>query len=440
MDKNKFALTPPMGWNSYDYYDTTVNEEQIKANADFMAANMKEFGWEYVVIDIEWFAHGAGSQRDKYQYIPFNDLEMDEYGRLLPDPERFPSSANGAGFKPLADYIHALGLKLGIHIMRGIPRDAAHRHLPVKGTAATANEIADPSSICRWNPDMYGVRNMPEGQAYYDSILELYAQWGVDFIKCDDICNTNMYPHDPYSARHEIEMLAKAIRKCGRSIVLSLSPGPALIEEAWHYETYANMWRITDDFWDDWRLLKDMFHRCELWQKHVSEGCFPDCDMLPVGQLGKGFGAERSSNFTPDEEHTMLTLWCLFGSPLMIGGELTKMDDRRMKLLTNREVLAMLTPECKPWQICRDDEKAIWRAANEKTGQKYFALFNLNEEEKVLSVELQAAGMDEGCKLTELWTGAAAEVSGGKLQITIPAHGCAVFGGVSSVTKGDTLS
>lgn len=440
MDKNKFALTPPMGWNSYDYYDTTVNEEQIKANADFMAAHMKEFGWEYVVIDIEWFAHGAGSQRDKYQYIPFNELEMDEYGRLLPDPERFPASANGAGFKPLADYIHALGLKLGIHIMRGIPRDAAHRHLPVKGTAATANEIADPSSICRWNPDMYGVRNMPEGQAYYDSILELYAQWGVDFIKCDDICNTNMYPHDPYSARHEIEMLAKAIRKCGRSIVLSLSPGPALIEEAWHYETYANMWRITDDFWDDWRLLKDMFHRCELWQKHVSEGCFPDCDMLPVGQLGKGFGAERSSNFTPDEEHTMLTLWCLFGSPLMIGGELTKMDDRRMKLLTNREVLAMLTPECKPWQICRDDEKAIWRAANEKKGQKYVALFNLSEEEKVLSVELQAAGMDEGCKLTELWTGAAAEVSGGKLQITIPAHGCAVFGDVASVTKGDALS
>lgn len=433
MDKNKFALTPPMGWNSYDYYDTTVNEEQIKANADFMAAHMKEFGWEYVVIDIEWFAHGAGSQRDKYQYIPFNELEMDEYGRLLPDPERFPSSANGAGFKPLADYVHALGLKLGIHIMRGIPRDAAHRHLPVKGTTTTANEIADPSSICRWNPDMYGVRNLPEGQAYYDSILELYAQWGVDFIKCDDICNTNMYPHDPYSARHEIEMLAKAIQKCGRSIVLSLSPGPALIEEAWHYETYANMWRITDDFWDDWRLLKDMFHRCELWQKHVSEGCFPDCDMLPVGQLGKGFGAERSSNFTPDEEHTMLTLWCLFGSPLMIGGELTKMDDRRMKLLTNREVLAMLTPECKPWQICRDDEKAIWRAANEKTGQKYVALFNLGEEEKVLTVELRAAGMDESSKLTELWTGAAAEVSDGKLQLCIPAHGCAAFGDVSSV-------
>ncbi len=440
MDKNKFALTPPMGWNSYDYYDTTVNEEQIKANADFMAANMKEFGWEYVVIDIEWFAHGAGSQRDKYQYIPFNELEMDEYGRLLPDPERFPSSANGAGFKPLADYVHALGLKLGIHIMRGIPRDAAHRHLPVKGTATTANEIADPSSICRWNPDMYGVRNLPEGQAYYDSILELYAQWGVDFIKCDDICNTNMYPHDPYSARHEIEMLAKAIQKCGRSIVLSLSPGPALIEEAWHYETYANMWRITDDFWDDWRLLKDMFHRCELWQKHVSEGCFPDCDMLPVGQLGKGFGAERSSNFTPDEEHTMLTLWCLFGSPLMIGGELTKMDDRRMKLLTNREVLAMLTPECKPWQICRDEQKAIWKATNEKTGQKYVALFNLGEEEKVLSVELQAAGVDESSKLTELWTGAAAEVSDGKLQLSIPAHGCAVFGDVSSVTKRDTLS
>ena len=258
MNKNDFAVTPPMGWNSYDYYDTTVNEEQVKENAEYMAANLKEFGWQYIVVDIEWYAHGAGSQRDRYQYIPFSKLEMDEFGRLLPDPERFPSSVNGAGFKPLADYIHGLGLKFGIHIMRGIPRIAAHEHMPVKGANVTADVIANPSSICGWNPDMYGVRDMAEGQLYYDSLLELYAQWGVDFIKCDDICNTNLYPHNPYSGRHEIEMLAKAIQKCGRKIVLSLSPGPALIDKAWHYETYANMWRITDDFWDDWRLLKDM--------------------------------------------------------------------------------------------------------------------------------------------------------------------------------------
>lgn len=431
-DKNKFAVTPPMGWNSYDYYDTTVNEEQVRANADYMAAHLKEYGWQYIVVDIEWFAHGAGSRRDEYQYIPFNELEMDEYGRLLPDPERFPSAAGGAGFKPLADYIHSLGLKFGIHIMRGVPRIAAHRHIPVKGTECTAAHIADPSSICGWNPDMYGVRSLPEGQAYYDSLLELYAQWGVDFIKCDDICNTNIFPHKPYSARTEIEMLAKAIQNCGREIVLSLSPGPALIDKAWHYETYANMWRITDDFWDRWELLRDMFSRCELWQSHVSEGCYPDCDMLPLGYLGKGFGHERITNFTRDEQRTMMTLWCIFGSPLMIGAELTRLDAPTLALLTNREVLRMLTPACKPRQLCLNDEKSVWKAYNEKENIRYAALFNLGGEEAELSMRLEDADMDGVGALTELWSGRTAETADGILRVTIPAHGCAVFGTIRS--------
>ncbi len=425
MDKNQFAKTPPMGWNSYDYYDTTVNEEQVRANAEYMAKNLKEFGWEYVVVDIQWYAHGAGTQRDKHQYIPFSKLEMDEYSRLLPDPNRFPSSVNGAGFKPLADYIHSLGLKFGIHIMRGIPRAAAHEHTKVKGTNLTANEIAIPNSICWWNPDMYGVTNTPEGQAYYDSIFELYAQWGVDFIKCDDICRL-----DQPAARYETEMLAKAIEKNGRPMVLSLSPGPAKIDWAWHYETYANMWRITDDFWDNWRLLKDMFHRCEIWQKHVYEGCYPDCDMLPLGYLGKGFGEERMTRFTKDEQRTMMTMWCLFGSPLMLGCEMTKIDDWTLSLLTNKEVLAMLTPKCVPHQICLNDKKAIWTAHNEETGASYVALFNLGDEEAEVSVawkDLQIG--DAPASMTELWTKGSAYVDAdGMLKVTLPAHASVVYG------------
>lgn len=425
MDKNQFAKTPPMGWNSYDYYDTTVNEAQVRANAEYMAKNLKEFGWEYVVVDIQWYAHGAGTQRDKHQYIPFSKLEMDEYSRLLPDPNRFPSSVNGAGFKPLADYIHSLGLKFGIHIMRGIPRAAAHEHTKVMGTNLTANEIAIPNSICWWNPDMYGVTNTPEGQAYYDSIFELYAQWGVDFIKCDDICRL-----DQPAARYETEMLAKAIEKNGRPMVLSLSPGPAKIDWAWHYETYANMWRITDDFWDNWRLLKDMFHRCEIWQKHVYEGCYPDCDMLPLGYLGKGFGEERMTRFTKDEQRTMMTMWCLFGSPLMLGCEMTKIDDWTLSLLTNKEVLAMLTPKCVPHQICLNDKKAIWTAHNEETGASYVALFNLGDEEAEVSVawkDLQIG--DAPASMTELWTKGSAYVDADSmLKVTLPAHASVVYG------------
>ncbi len=427
--KNTFAHWPPMGWNSYDYYDTTVNEEQVRANGDYMAKHLKDYGWEYIVVDIQWYAHGAGSRREKFQYIPFSELEMDEFGRLLPDPVRFPSSVGGAGFGPLAEYIHSLGLKFGIHIMRGIPRSAAHGHMPVKGTQITADEIADPSSICGWNPDMYGVRHCPEGQAYYDSLLGLYADWGVDFIKCDDICNTNLYPNHPYSARHEVEMLAEAIKKCGRKIVLSLSPGPALIEQAWHYETYANMWRITDDFWDRWDLLKNMFRRCELWQSHVSVGNYTDCDMLPIGMLGKGFVQERSTGFTREEQYTMMTLWCIFGSPLMIGAELTRLDDWTLSLLTNRDILNLLSPECRSRQVCLDEKKAVWKACNQRTNMRYGAFFNLSDGESVMEIDPVSVGMGEGMKLKELWTGKEMIVGQEKLRIGLSAHGCAVYGG-----------
>lgn len=420
-NKNDFAPTPPMGWNSYDYYDTAVNEEQVKANADYMAAHLRQHGWEYIVVDIQWYAIGAGSRRDEYQYIPFGEVAMDEYSRLLPDPSRFPSSADGAGFKPLADYIHGLGLKFGIHIMRGIPRIAAHRHCAVKGTEVTANDIAIPSSVCPWNPDMYGVKDTPAGQAYYDSLMELYASWGVDFIKCDDICR-----YDQPSCRDEVRMLAAAIRRCGRPIVLSLSPGPAIIDQAWYYETHANMWRITDDFWDNFDLLKNMFYRCELWQEHVSPGCYPDCDMLPIGRLGRGFGHEWTSNFTMDEARTMMTLWCLFGSPLMIGAELTLLDEDTLSLLTNDDLLAMLPPSVKPRQLSRDGEKAIWRADDPAADAHYVALFNLDEERQELSVSLEELGYGQQVSLTELWTGES-RTAQRVISENIAPHACAVY-------------
>lgn len=302
----------------------------------------------------------------------------------------------------------------------------------------TADQIANPSSICGWNPDMYGVRNTPEGQAYYDSLLELYASWGVDFIKCDDICNTNLYPNDPFSGRHEIEMLAKAIQHCGRSIVLSLSPGPALIEHAWHYEKYANMWRITDDFWDHWDLLKDMFHRCELWQNHISEGCWPDCDMLPLGTLGKGFGEERATRFTPEEQKTMMTLWCIFGSPMMLGAELTLLDQETLALLTNREVLHLLNSDCHARQIRLDDDCAVWAAKDAKTGDGYAALFNLSDETATVSVQLEelteTLGLSENDEdstvsvtLHDLWSGCDTNTTGTTLSSELITHACVIW-------------
>ena len=363
-----------MGWNSYDYYNTSVTEADVKANADYMAKHLKGFGWEYIVVDIAWYYNEAEDERDQFQYIPFAKVEMDEYSRLYPDPKKFPSSKGGKGFAPLAEYVHSLGLKFGIHIMRGIPRRSAYMRTKIKGTNVTANKIANPNSICFWNPDMYGVNPKAEGaQEYYDSLLELYASWGVDYIKCDDICRM-----DAASSKDEIKMLHNAIEKCGRKIVLSLSPGPAILDEQDFYHENANMWRITDDFWDRWELLLDMFDRCRKWQPYVKEGGYPDCDMLPLGKLSKGFGSERDTNFTLDEQKTMMTLLCIFRSPLMIGAELTKLDANTMEILTREPLYRMLKEVTASEEAVKEDDYIIWKAESE--AKKYYAVFNISND------------------------------------------------------------
>ncbi len=418
-----------MGWNSYDYYDTAVTEADVRRNAEVMHEKLQRFGYEYIVIDISWYVkHAAVLRPEGIQYTPFDDLAMDEYSRLFPDPDRFPSSRDGAGFKPLADYIHSFGLKFGIHIMRGIPRAAAHLHMKVKGSDLTADRVADPSSICAWNPDMYGVKNCPEGQAYYNSIIELYASWGVDFIKCDDICDSFLYK-ERFTGWYETEMLHRAIEKCGRPIVLSLSPGPAHIDRAWFYHKNANMWRITDDFWDNWSLLKPMFRRCEMWQDHVKEGGFPDCDMLPVGRIGRVFGEERMSRFTMDEQRTMMALWCLFRSPLMIGAELSLLDSETEKLLTNEGLLSCMKRGSKGEQIFLDSNEAVWKNENGETGEIRIGFFNLTEESRTIGVcakeiSNRLIGKEP---LTELFGEADAAFESGWLRVQVPAHGVRIY-------------
>lgn len=411
MDHKSAAPRPPMGWNSYDYYDTAVTEADVRKNAAVLAQRLRAFGWEYVVVDIQWYAHRPDRLRERYQYIPFNKLHMDGFSRLIPDPERFPSSAGGAGFKPLADYVHGLGLKFGIHIMRGIPRIAAQAHAPVLGTALTADEVADPADVCRWNPDMYGVRDTGDGQAYYDSLLELYASWGVDFIKCDDICNTDNWaePSDRARAgRHEMRMLRRAIDRCGRPIVLSLSPGPALLDMAEEYARCANMWRITDDMWDRWEHVKNMFLRCRLWQGLGRAGAYPDCDMLPLGVIGGKFLDERMTRLTRDEQRTVMTLWCVFGSPLMLGAELTKLDPWTLSLLTNREVLALLDPANTRRELSREGDLVVWELIP-AGGGRCLAVFNLSDSPAEAGHDL-SGGVD-------MWTGGAPDPH-------LPPHGC----------------
>jgi len=425
-----------MGWNSWDCYAANVTEKQILENAEYIQKNLASFGWEYVVCDIQWYEPLAGTGEGEYR--PFAELCMDEYSRLVPAENRFPSSTGGKGFAPLAEKIHGMGLKFGVHYMRGIPRQAVHRRTAVKSASGrcdaglSADKIANPSSICKWNSDMYGVDPAkPGAQDYYNSLFELFASWGVDIVKVDDICNTNMYPHAPYSGEGEIELIHNAVEACGRPIILSLSPGPALINKAWHLSRYANMWRITDDFWDRWDSLKDMFRRCELWQTHVKPGCWPDCDMLPLGKIGIGFKKPRITNFTRDEQRTMMTLWCIFRSPLMIGAALPDNDDWTLSLLTNDEVLAVQKHGVNPRQTALDENEAIWMS-DAGNGKINLALFNLSDVKRKINCPISELGIQNNDKdrkptLRDLWNKKDLGKISGEISTEIPPHGAALY-------------
>ena len=399
MSHHQFALTPPMGWNSWDCYGAAVREEEIRGNAQYMAKHLKAYGWEYVVVDIQWSEPGANSSH----YRKFVPLDMDEFSRLIPSVNRFPSSADGKGFRPLSDYVHSLGLKFGIHIMRGIPRQAVHANTKIKGTNVGAREIAHPNSICPWNTDMYGIDCTVDGaQAYYDSLFELYAEWGVDFVKVDDIAASRLYDFHG----DEIKMIRQAIDKCGREMVLSLSPGPAPLEHANELIANANMWRMTDDFWDIWKPLYEMFERAEKWAPYVGPGHWPDCDMLPLGHLGirsvDGGGSDRLTRFTKDEQLTMMTLWCIFRSPLMFGGEMRDNDEWTLSLQTNEEVLEAHRAGESPRMVYRIEDRTVWMSDG-TDGQCFVALFNLGNEAAEVSVTLEQLGLSGAFKVRDLW-------------------------------------
>ena len=251
------AERPPMGWNSWICFGTSVTEDEVKANADFMAENLKKYGWEYIVIDAGWYAPGMETLEQYESATPHQII--DKFGRLIVDAEKFPSAKNGEGLKPLADYLHSRGLKLGIHIMRGIPIQAVEANTPIKGTSYRARDIVNTDSRCKWYFGFYGIdTSKPGAQEYYDSLFELYESWGIDYVKADDLLSP-IYAHD------EIEAITKAARKGKRPIVLSLSPGPAPVENIKHLQSVAQLWRISEDFCDNWEALKEQFPLCRKW-------------------------------------------------------------------------------------------------------------------------------------------------------------------------------
>lgn len=432
------ASVPPLGWNSWDSYGLTVTEAQFKANVAWFHQHLQPYGWQYVVIDEGWYlAHPDDSAHPGYTLSPD--------GRYLPATNRFPSAGETDTFKPIADSVHSLGLKFGIHIIRGIPREAVTKNLPIAGSRFHATDAADTADTCRWNSDNYGIKNNAAGQAYYDSLLKLYAGWGVDFLKVDCISS-------PYKAA-SIHMIDAAIKKTGRPIVLSLSPGPTPISEVADVSRSAQLWRISNDFWDLWssphgqnsfpQSLKNQFPLLAEWAPYAGvkdgSGHWPDADMLPIGYLGPhpGWGHPRQSRFTEAEVRTLITLWSIARSPLILGTNLTRMDTTTESLLTNPEVLTV--------DQRTTGNHAIAEAGNE-TGQggdivfwiahegpdPILAVFNRGDKPaRVLTPHWKKLGSQFGLdqttyKVRDLWRRKDLG-SRRSLSVTLPPHGAALF-------------
>jgi alpha-galactosidase len=400
------AATPPMGWNSWDAYGLTINETDFKANATVLAG-IKQFGWQYAVVDEGWYMEDPFAGKvDKQKFV------FDTNGRLIPALNRFPDAAGpdgkgSAGLKPLADWTHAQGLKFGIHLVRGIPRQSVRENTPIAGSTFKAADAGDTTDVCPWDEGNYGVKDNAAGQAWYDSMIGLYASWGIDYLKVDCISNR------PYKLS-EIRQIAAAIKKTGRPIVLSLSPGPTSLENAAEVAQYAQLWRISDDHWDVWHDdhkstsgsgefpfgTRDAFDRLAAWNKYVQPGHWPDEDMLPIGYLGPhpGWQDARESRLTHDEEQTEFTLWAISRSPLILGANLTKLDDFTRSLITNKQLIYLNQQggHCRPLQSADlpagFEHVKVWFAepkygvatdtarAPNSSHMIYFAFFNLDDK------------------------------------------------------------
>ena len=444
-----WAQKPPMGWNSYDAYHGAVTEKQFLSSVDVLEKKLLAAGYDVATIDFCWFNPGPKDWNpDNWKTFPLKQLKddkgnltpimtMDKFGRLLPAVNRFPSAKNNAGFKNIADYVHAKKMKFAIHIMRGIARQAVALNTPIKNSKYFAKDIAKVQDTCKWNNNMYGVDpTKPGAQEYYNSLFELYAQWGVDFVKVDDISAPT------YHAK-EIELIRKAIDRCGRPMVLSLSCGETMVSYANHLEKNANMYRISIDFWDKWKSVAHMFDLAYAWQPLINQGTWPDLDMIPIGNLCIGDyplqeeGSDKTehvSRLTTDEQKTLMTLWCFAKSPLIWGGDPLSSKPEDFEMISNKNLIDIDQNSTNNHQIANfvyegmQREDRIWTAESKDGKERYVAFFNLGEKTRDLSFYFQWEYWDGTYEFVDLWTnetvGSFPDVFTAK---NIPAHGVKAF-------------
>jgi len=363
---DKIGLTPALGWNSWNCWGLSVSDEKVKASAAAMVAKLADHGWSYINIDDGW--------EDK----------RDDKGEILPN-NKFPD------MKGLCDHVHGLGLKIGIYSSPG-PR------------------------TCGGYLGSY---------QHEDQDAATYARWGIDYLKYDWCSYGEIAPKAPTleDEKKPYILMRQSLDKTGRDILYSLCQYGMGDVWKWGGEIGANSWRTTGDITDTWGSMAGIGFSQDKAAPYTAPGNFNDPDMLVVGRVGWG-PSLHNARLTPDEQYTHISLWCLLSSPLLIGCDMSRLDDFTLGLLTNDEVLAidqdaLARPAKKAWD---KDNIEVW-IKELKDGGKAIGIFNRNDQPAKPTIPYAGLGLPAQIKVRDLWRQQDLTPSGNAFTPRIPGHG-----------------
>ncbi|MBN2019647.1 MAG: putative Ig domain-containing protein [Sedimentisphaerales bacterium] len=366
------SLTPPMGWNSWNCWSGNVSEKNVRDSAKAMFdTGLINYGWTHINIDDGWQGRRGGQ---------FNAIQPNE---------KFPD------MKGLCDYVHSLGLKIGIYSTPWVTSYA--------GNIGGSSDNENGAWVKITGYENY-VKNHRHGKYKFDiNDAKRWAQWGFDYLKYD------WKPNDEQNTRR----MADALRASGRDVVFSLS-NTAPFQKAALWARLANSWRTTNDIRDAWsrtQLPKDeswSLGILDIWKLHSKwvsfngPGHYNDADMLVVGNIG--WGNPRPTRLTPDEQYSHITLWCLWSSPLLLGCPLDQLDEFTLNLLTNNEVLAInQDPLCEQAKEIPLTGKGKILVKNLEDGSKAVGLFNIGSEPNAVKVTWGQLGVSGKQNVRDLW-------------------------------------
>jgi alpha-galactosidase len=414
---NGLGAKPLMGWSSWSSLKKNINEATIKAQADVMAGQLKSFGYTYINLDAGWD----------------DPANWDAFGRQLPDPTKFPN-----GIKSLADYVHAQGLKLGIYMHPGMdlgPNSPYELNTPIEGTPYHARDIVD---ISQWgNTDKTAYRidfAKPGAVEYTQSYANLLASWGVDYIKFDFVGpGGGLAPADNrVDMQNWLAALKNTATAGSQPIWIELSNSLSFTYVT-TWQAVANGWRIDGDIESGsngklttWTNVNKRFTDGPKWAPYGAPGGWNDFDSVPIGN-------GDNDGITSDERQTAMTLWAISCSPLILGANLTTLDNADLALITNSEVIAVDQAGTIATPVSQASSQQVWRVKN-ADGSYTVALFNLATSAATVKANWSDLGISGWASVHDLWTHGELGLYNGSFSASLAAHASRLLRVTPSVT------